>query len=231
MMNNKIRFPLYKGGEYECLEDVIKAFKEEAWKKLSTYICDIVEYNIQYRDCLRENSIDGLIEHLCTEAPSFRDEEGAIKELHEWYSKLGSIASYDIQCYGIDDAFNILGHTFQGLQEIRQRVEMFCFEGYSGFKTFTPEEAVSSHDGLHVGMMFKSYPKFDSYDAYDDRSYDNYIIRNKEISTSDMEKLSQIPSLYNDKRIHEHIPSDMLPILYYGGCEDYILLATAKEQH
>ena len=230
-MKNKIRFPLYKGGEYECLEDVIKAFKEEAWKKLSTYICDIVEYNIQYRDCLRENGIDGLIELLCAETPSFRDEEGAIKELHGWYSKLGGIADYDIQCYGLDDEFNVLGHTFQGLKEMRHRVEMFCFEGYTGFKTFTPDETVSSPDGLHVGMMFESYPKFDSYDAGDDRSYDNYIIRKKEISTSDMENLSQIPSLYNDKRIHEHIPADMLPILYYGGSEDYILLATAKEQH
>lgn len=231
MMKNKVRFPFYRGGEYECLEDVIKAFKEEKWQELSTYICDIVEYNIRYRDCLRESGIDGLIEQLCAETPLFRDEEGAMKELRGWYSKLGGIADYDIQCYGIDDAFNVLGHTFQGLQEIRQRVEMFCFEGYTGFKIFTPEETVSSPDGLHVGMMFKSYPKFDSYDAGDNRSYDNYIIRKKVISKSDMKKLSRIPSLYNDKRIHEMIPAIMLPILYYGGSEDYILLATAKEQH
>ena len=230
MMKNKVRFPFYEGGEYECLEDVIRAFKKDRWRKLSSYICDIVEYNILYRDCLRENGIDRLIEQLCAEAPSFRDEESAIKEFHEWYSKLGGIADYDIQCYGIDDAFNVLGHTFQGLQEIRQRVEMFCFEGYSGFKIFTPEETVSSPDGLHVGMMFESYPKFDSYDAGDDRSYDNYIIRKKEISKSDMEKLAKVPSLSNDKRIHEHIPADMLPILYYRGSGNYMLLATAKEQ-
>ena len=228
-MKDKIRFPIYGGGKYECLEDVIRAFKEEEWKKLSTYICKIVEYNIPYRDYLRENGIDGLIEHLCDEAPSFREEEDAIKELQGWYSQQGGIADYDIQCYGIDDSFDVLGHTFQGLQEIRERVEMFSFQGYSGFRIFTPEETVGSPDGLHIGMMFQSYPQFDSYDAGDNRSYDNYIIRKKEITKSDMEKLSEVPSLYNDMRIHERIPASMLPILYYGGSGDYILLATAKD--
>ncbi len=231
MMKNKVRFPFYEGGEYECLEDVIRAFKENRWRNLSTYICDIVEYNILYRDCLRENGIDRLIEQLCAEAPLFINEENAIKELHRWYSKLGRIAGYDIQCYGIEDKFEVLGQTFQCLHEIRSRVEMFGRGGHHELHTFSYEKNADSPDGLHFGLLFQNYPKFDSFDESDDRTYDNYIIRRSDITEPDMRKLAKIPSLNNAKRIHEVIPADMLPILYYGGSEDYMLLATAKEQH
>ena len=88
-----------------------------------------------------------------------------------------------------------------------------------------------SPDGLHFGLLFQNYPKFDSYDEIDDLTYDNYIIRRTNITEHDMRKLAKIPSLDNAKKMHEMIPADMLPILYYGGSEDYILLASAKGQY
>ena len=230
MNNNYIHFPLYGKGRHGCLEELVVALKNNREPKLWIHICDIVEYNVMYRDCLRENGIDGLIEQMCTEAPSFRNEEEAIKELKKWYSKLDRIAGYDIQCYGIEDTFDVLGKTFHGLQEIRSRVEMFARGGYNELHTFSQEKNADSPDGLHIGLLYRDYPKFDSYDEADDRTYDNYIIRRERITELEMRKLAKIPSLDNAKRMHEWIPADMLPILYYGGSEDYILLATAKEQ-
>lgn len=134
-MKKMIRFPMYNGGGYKCLDDVVGAFKDETWNRLSLYICDIVEYNVEYRDCLRKDGIEGLI---------------------------------------------------------------------------------------------MDYPKFDSSDACDDRSYDNYIIRKREITNTDMNRLFKVPSCRNAMRIHETIPTELLPVLYYGGSEDYMLLASAK---
>ena len=119
MNKNYIHFPFAMGGEYESLEDIIRDFKNQPWKNLSTYICKIVEYNVRYRDILRDNGIEGLTEHLCAEHPSFINETEAIKRLQEWYSKVGRIADYDIQCYGSEDAFEVLGHSVHELQEIR----------------------------------------------------------------------------------------------------------------
>ena len=175
MTNRKIHFPLYDGGNYGCLEELIVALYINKWQTLSTHICDIVEYNVTYRDCLRENGIDGLIEHMCAEAPSFTYEEDAIKELQKWYPKVEKIADYDIQCYGIEDTFDVLGQTFHGLQEIRSRVEMYARGGYNELHTFTQEKNADSPDGMHIGELYQNFPKFDA-DA-DDRNYGNYIIR------------------------------------------------------
>lgn len=227
-MKKMIRFPMYNGGGYKCLEDVVGAFKDETWNRLSLYICDIVEYNVEYRDCLRKDGIEGLIDRLCSEAPSFKNETDAIKCLRKWYSELGRLADYDIQCYGIKETFEVLGRKIKGLQEMRRHVEMYAGENWGNLNIFTPDKKTDSSDGLHIGMMFKDYPKFDASDACDDRSYDNYIIRDREITKADMIRLSKVPSCSNAMRIHETIPTELLPVLYYGGSEDYMLLASAK---
>lgn len=184
---------------------------------------------MRYRDCLRDNGIDGLIAQLCAEAPSFRNETDAIDELRKWHSNVGRLGDYDIQCHGIDEDFEVLGRTFHGLQDMRSRVEMYARENYRDLHVFTPKEPVDSPDGLHVGLLFMVYPKFDIYDECDSRSYDNYIIRREEITNSDMERLSKVPGCISASRMHEMIPTGLLPILYYGGQEDYVLLATKKE--
>lgn len=228
MMKKMIRFPMYNGGGYKCMEDVVRACKDETWNRLSLYICDIVEYNVKYRDCLRKDGIEGLIDRLCSEAPSFKNETDAIKCLRKWYSELGRLADYDIQCYGIKETFEVLGRKIQGLQEMRRRVEMYAGENWGELNIFTPDKKTDSSDGLHIGMMFMDYPKFDSSDACDDRSYDNYIIRKRKITNTDMNRLFKVPSCSNAMRIHETIPTELLPVLYYGGSEDYMLLASCK---
>lgn len=230
MKINYIHFPLYMGGKYECLEDIIREFKNHPWQNLRTYICKIVEYNIRYRDILRDNGIEELIEHLCAETPSFKDEMEAIKELREWYSKVGKLADYDIQCYGSEDAFEVLGQTFLELQEIRRRTEMFARESLGEPLYIFAVEPVESPDGLHIGKLFKSFPKFDADD--DDRSYGNYVIRNCRITESDMESISKVPAYGHDEasRMHEMIPADQLPIIYYEEYNDYMILASAKKR-
>ena len=184
-MKKMIRFPMYNGGAYGCLEDVVRAFKGETWNRLSLYICDIVEYNVEYRDCLGKDGMEGLIDRLCSEAPSFKSETDAMKRLRMWYSELGKLADYDIQCYGIKETFEVLGQKIHGLREMRSRVEMYAGENWGDLNIFTPDRKTDSPDGLHIGMMFMDYPRFDSSDACDDRSYDNYIIRKSEITSLD----------------------------------------------
>ncbi len=80
--------------------------------------------------------------------------------------------------------------------------------------------------GLHVGELWESYPTFDSYDASDDRSYDNIIIRKRPISARDLKLLSEVKREMNACRVHENIPEELLPIIYHDGDNGYILVAS-----
>jgi len=90
-------------------------------------------------------------------------------------------------------------------------------------KNFTP----NTH-GLHVGELWESYPTFDSYDASDGRSYDNFIIRKHPITVADLRQLSEVKRSMNACRVNEFISPDLLPVVYHDGDHPYILVATPK---
>ena len=136
------------------------------------------------------------------------------------------IADYDIQMYHIDDDITILGHTFHGLKDVRQHCEMTASLGSYLF-CFPTKEHIPL-ENIHVGIIDKSYPKFDSYDYSDTRCYENYIFAPKPITKEQMQQYANIKLESNYCMVHEHIPAENLPILYYVGEGPYMVLATPK---
>lgn len=224
----KICFPHHTQGEFASLKEAVQKLKkmEYGWSWFT--LAEIVQYNICYRDYLREFGIKSLADRLIGESAELKDDKAALDYLYEWRQEEQHIADYDIQCYNIKDDITILGHTFHGLKDIIGHRGIIGKEFFSGFECFTPEKTEKYPD-IHIGEIYQNYPIFDSYDLSDDRTYQNYIFRNKAISEEDMRVAFQIPHESNFRMVHENIPQELLPILYYSGDGKYMLLATSKK--
>lgn len=142
-----------------------------------------------------------------------------ILKLHESNSNSGSVTIRQCSIY---DDIKFLGHVFHGLEDIHEHIEMWGFASGNTMKN-VPKKRCK----VHVGAMRVGYPCFDADDyAYEDRSYWNYVFRDHPISEEDMARLSSLPYKSNHCRVHEDMPSDMLPIIYYIGEGDTMLVAT-----
>ena len=121
-----------------------------------------------------------------------------------------------IQKVFINDDIEILGHVFHGLKDIQEHVEMSLYKSYSRGQA-NVREAKACYN-VHVGEMWMPYPCFDAEDyANEDRTYQNYILRERPITQDDMKSLSELPSKGNECRISECMPAEMLPLVYYVG--------------
>ena len=228
--STKVYFPVYNGGEYQNLTEAVEEVQQRPGG-LSIYIADIVLYNIRFRDCLREQGIEGVIQMLIDEAPAIAEDTKAQDELRwKWTERLDKrIADYDIQCLPKDSRMCIDGCWFDGLDDVKQQVEMagnprHTYSRWSAYEKYKPNPA-----GLHVGNLWESYPRFDSYDDSDGRSFDNYVFSKVPLTEEMMENYcKQIRAPYNFCMVHEHIPADLLPVLYYVGEGDMVLLATER---
>lgn len=223
----KICFPYYNKGEFESLADALKFLNREILPILRYTLCKIVQYNICYRNHLRSYGVDDLIIRLIEEAPQLKKETDALNQLREWAAD-EKLADYDIQCYNIKDKITILGRTFNGLDDIREHIEIYGCEGYDGLHCWSPTE-VGPYEDVHIGHFYESYPVFDSCDLGDDRTYQNYIFRAAPITAADMKEAFRTFHGFNFCMVHETIPEENLPILYYSGDGKYMLLATKRD--
>ena len=82
---------------------------------------------------------------------------------------------------------------------------------------------------IAITLFSKDYPTFDSFDSCDDRSYDNFAFSKAPLSADEYQTHRNLPLGINYCMVTEKIPQHCLPILYYVGDFDYMLLATAKE--
>ena len=129
-----------------------------------------------------------------------------------------------IKRYAITDDVEILGHVFHGLQDIKAHVEMALYRDYSRGKADIREPKLKCD--VHVGEMWMPYPCFDFEDFMNEsRTYQNYIFRPHPITQDDMRRLSELPSKGNECRISENMPSDMMPMVYYVGDGETMLVA------
>ncbi len=224
----KICFPHFCKGEFASLADALKFLNRKSYTSVNSVLCDIVQYNICYRDYLRSYGIEKLIERLVEEAPQLREKKAMLHCLREW-AKTEKLADYDIQCYNINDKVAILGHTFDGLDDIKEHVELYGHVVYNNLYSCWSDADVDVCDDVHIGHFYDNYPIFDSSDLCDNRTYQNYIFRTKALSECDMKEAFQMFSRFNFCMVHENIPEDKLPILYYRGEGNYMLLATKKE--
>ena len=142
---------------------------------------------------------------------------------------MGGIADYDIQCYDITKPIPVLGKKFPFNTIGGKNVERFLGESrLSESESWRNDQAIENEFGLHLGQVYDSYPRFDSSDWSDDRCYQNYIIRTSPIRKEEMLELMTVKTIDNRKRVHEHLPKHLLPVLYYEGDGRYALLSTAK---
>lgn len=214
-VSNKLNivFPRYRGGEYETLDSAVQSLIEN---DDTFHVGDIMQYNIRYRDYLREHGIDGLVELMLREAPALRQDKKAVNEIYKRFERMGGIADYDIQCYNITKPIPVLGKEFTFTTIGGKNVEWFLSESRWGEpKPWRNEHVIENEFGLHLGQVYDNYPRFDSSDLSDDRSYQNYIIRTSPIRKEEVLELMKVEALANRRRVHEHLPKHLLPILYY----------------
>lgn len=139
------------------------------------------------------------------------------------FNKTKHEEEHRIYSCSIHDDVTILGQVFHGLDDIIAHVEMYMCDGSSG----NPNKCKPEKKGkVHVGQLWMRYPCFDSSDyAYETRAYQNFILRDRPITSVDMKKLNKLPWNGNAKRISESVPSDMLPMVYYIGDGDQMIIA------
>ena len=223
----KICFPHYSQGEFDSLKEAILTLSKNGY--WSYFLRDIVQYNICYRDHLRQFGIDSLVDRLTEEVPELKDNKDALDSLYKWWKRAGLLADYDIQCHNIADTVSILGHTFNGLKDIISHCGISGRIQPSVLGYFVNEKNSEESD-IYVGEIYESYPIFDSYDVGDNRTYQNYIFRPHPITENDMGEASQNFYESNFCMVHEYIPHKQLPLLYYKGDGNYMLLATSKQK-
>ena len=224
----KICFPHHcLCGEFSSLNEAFRYLRKKEYGWSDSTLTEIVRYNIFYRDYLREYGIDALIAMVIEDAPELADDRSALNYLRKWVKK-DKLSAYDIQCYNIKDKVTILDHTFEGLEDIIRHREIVGKEFYRGFECFMSKD-ISTYQDIHIGEIYENYPIFDSYDLGDDRTYQNYIFRKQHITEQDMKTAFGIYHNWNFCMVHEQIPFNLLPILYYRGEGDYMLLASNKQ--
>lgn len=225
----KICFPHHSRGIFGSVSEAYSTLKEISHGWSDYMFPEIVQYNVFYRDYLRANGMDALIELIIEEAPELGNERGTLNYLRSWWSQQKRIADYDIQCYHINDSITVLGHHFNGLEDVMTHCMIFGRASFFGIDCFKPS-VVDEYSDIHIGELYENYPKFDSFDSGDDRAYHNFIFRTNPISEREMKKVFNIPHKSNFCMVHENIPFDCLPVLYYVGDGDYMLLASEKRQ-
>ena len=142
----------------------------------------------------------------------------------KWKANTGNNnVSLGIQEVSIYADIEILGHVFHGLKDIQEHVEMSLYRSFSRGPANVQEPKAKCK--VHVGEMWKPYPCFDASDyAYEHRTYQNYIFRTRPIKQDDMKKLSELPFGCNDCRVSEDVASEMLPMVYYEGDGEIMLI-------
>ena len=233
-MRMKVYLAEYGRCVYDSLQELVDYKLNDGYGYL--YLDDVVQYNVQYRDCLRENGIEGVINMMIKECPRLRKEEKVLQHLREWWKERmhEHLADYDIQCYRRDERIKIAGSWFNGLDDVFSYVEILgrSREPFFEFQQINRWTLRDYHkqnvDGVHVAHLWESYPQFDSSDAGDDRNFENYFFSRTPISIEMMEHYCKLKSESNDCKVHEHIPKEMLPILYCDGDHPYVLLASEK---
>lgn len=212
-------FPHHRWGKFTSLREIL-----HKRIRLTYVLTDIVQYNCRYRNYLRAYGVENLIKELIKKAPKLKREKLALNNLCGWSSD-NRLADYNIQCYHIKDKVTILGHVFNGLEDIERHCEMVGKEYFRELECWNRGEFTELSD-VHIGKIYDDYPSFDSSDSDDDRTYRNYIFRSSPITEGDMKETFRTFHGFNFCMVHEEIKKECLPILYYSGEGEYMLLAS-----
>ena len=209
---------------FSTWQEALKALYQS--DRIGAELDRFIQYNIVMRDILRQKGIEGLLDDIFTIVPKDSISPLTIRYITKYWTE-NPIADYDIQMYHIDDDITILGHTFHGLNGVRQHCEMTA-SVRSQLHCFPTKEYIPL-ENIHIGEIYESYPIFDSYDYSDNRCYENYIFASEPIMEELMQQYANIKPESNYYMVHEKIPTELLPVLYYVGDGPYMVLATKKQ--
>lgn len=224
---SKICFPHHLRGDFDSLQEAYVFLRkiEGCWTPGTLF--NIISTNVRYRNHYRDYGFYGLMALLLDEECLIAQDKDAMSFMGQ-VAKQWRVADYDIQSYNVNDKITNFGHTFNGLRDIRSYVEMSAQykENALEYKSYSDcQRSV----GIHVGLVYEANPIDDGVEAPLNRTCQNYIFRNSPITSCDIESLcGKNPRGSNFCMVHEFIQEDFLPILYYWGVGNYMLLATPR---
>ena len=220
----KICFPRYKQGEFDSLDRAIKSFGAETNSRARLGLRDIVLYTPCYREHMRRYGVESLIERLIDEAPQIKSEPVLLYRLRRWAEEC-PLADYDIRCYNIKDKVTILGHTFNGLKDVRKHIESIWCQNEK-ILPLGPSIGRRVCQGVHVGCYFERYSMWLPPHDGDARICQSYIFRSNPVTVNDMKDVLCVPHEIDSLKNEESINIEWLPLLYYPGEGDYMFFAT-----
>ena len=124
-----------------------------------------------------------------------------------------------IKHYSTNDQIEILGHIFNGLEEIENAVEIETRVsnaiGERYIRQIHPENVIP---GIHILKLYEPYPCFDSSDfMYENRRYCNYFFSKNPFTTDDITRIANTRWHNNYCLVNENMNKEFLPASYYGG--------------
>ena len=184
----------------------------------------VIRNNIILRDAYRDMGPEAFTKELLDLVHNNDEFVGYMEIFNRRLAREGGLAYYDIQVYDKDELLTFFGVTVQGLKGVQQRVECSLNSEYGG----TPDRITPEVSDIHVGRVWENYPRFDSSDWLDDRTFDNYLIRNHPVTSQEISNVAAILAPNNANRLNEYIPADCLPLVYYEGEGEFIYVASEK---
>lgn len=227
-LKSVIRIPGFsKVNTYDCLEEMIA---QVSHSYLDNRIVEVITYNAVYRRAYLSSGWEGLMKKLILEVPSLAEEEGVLNSVKAKLAAKG-MGDYNIACYQTNEPIELMGHRFLGLGDIVDSVT--CNLWMPKEKTCTDKDicAVNSPkkgvEGLEILKIYKKYPCFDSYDSFNEnRYYQNFVFSRKKFMAEKVNRIIQLPTGCNDNLCTESIPGDLLPIIYYSGEGEVLIVAS-----
>lgn len=196
---------------------------------LSSHVYDFentIIHNVDLRNAMREVGATALVSHLQSIRPVSEELKKRMVLFVEKWNNV-PLGDYDIQILPTTATLDFGFGPIAGLEAIKKSVEASMQTTYFDDVDVLRRE---NHSSLHAGEVWAAYPRFDSSDECDDRTYQNYIIRDHEISDDEMKQFARVKCRINHCRVHEVIPQDLLPMIYYDGERGFMLVATKPNQ-
>lgn len=222
---DRILIPCYGKHEFENVREAITYLIEN--DHLRFHLPDIVRYNITWRNYLREYGYEKTKDQLIELVPGLESQKESLLELDKWHKDCPELSDVmDIQCYDINADVEILGHMFHGLADIHNHTQFVAYK----CKSLSKWENREPIDGFNTVYCYYPYPKFDSYDDCDNRSYDYYLMSKEPWTMERIKAFEEQPSGMNYFRLFESLPEEFLPCIYRNGEKGYFLLADKRHK-
>lgn len=221
LISMKIIVPSLGNTEFPSLKEVMGAIPSNNQDWYYGYVLsEIVQYNLFYRNFLKQNGYRALKRRIREEWPEFKNNKGANQILDTWWKGLERrLGDYDMFYQRLDSPIEIFGHRYNGLSDIKSYVSRKSRLSYDGWCHFELSEG-------YVGEVYEAFPYYDPSEPDNDTgTFQNYFFRKDVVSEEDMKAVMALKPDFNYCLVNEKLPDELLPMIYYDGEDDYMLVA------